>query len=169
MKGKLDASAKVFGAGIILTHLRAFDAEIEGVRNSQDIEAVHRMRVASRRLRCTLPLFSSLFPKQKFQKWSKSITRVSHDLGAARDNDVQIDFLRNQALNLPDEQYKQGLNCLILRLSQSHAKLKRKMLATLDKVDDQRILKEMTKILQPWVRTRRSCLPLHTCPVFPFL
>lgn len=149
-KGKLDVSTKVFGAGILLTHLRAFETEINGVRNSKDIEAVHRMRVASRRLRCTLPLFSSSLPDRKFQRWLESITRVSHDLGAARDNDVQIDFLRNQTLNLPDERYKPGLNRLIFRLSQSDEKLKRKVLNALDKIEEQDILQKLTQILTPW-------------------
>ena len=40
--------------------LDAFTGEIAGVKEAQDIEYIHRMRVASRRLRAALPLFSDL-------------------------------------------------------------------------------------------------------------
>jgi len=150
MKAKADNSIKVFGANVLLTHLKAFSAEIEGVRNSKDIEAVHRMRVASRRLYSTLPLFSSALPQHKSQRWLDSITRVSQELGAVRDNDVQIDFLRNQVLTLTEARYKPGINRLILRLSQSHEKLQRKVFNALDKIEEEEMVEEMTKALEPW-------------------
>ena len=150
MKKKLDLSTQVFGAGILLTHLHTFEAEIKGVRNSTDIEAVHRMRVASRRLLCTLPLFSALLPGHKSQLWLESLTSISNYLGATRDNDVQIEYLRNLAFNLPDEHYKPGINRLVLRLNQSSQKLKKKVLRSLDKIEDQAILQKLKKILAPW-------------------
>jgi hypothetical protein len=55
-------TACIFGVQQILPLLDAFLQEIEGVRSTEDIEHIHRMRVASRRLRAALPLFESCFP-----------------------------------------------------------------------------------------------------------
>ncbi len=55
----------VFGAEIILRHLTALEQEIEGVRLAEDIECIHRMRVATRRLRNALSLFADCFSQKK--------------------------------------------------------------------------------------------------------
>ena len=57
----------IFGVQRLLPLLDAFSKEIDGVRTAQDIEHIHRMRVASRRLRAALPLFASCFPEKKYQ------------------------------------------------------------------------------------------------------
>jgi len=67
IKHKLDPRTCAFGADVIEKHLMAMTKEIEGVVNSEDIEYIHRMRVASRRLRSALPLFRACFRKIKFQ------------------------------------------------------------------------------------------------------
>lgn len=74
--------------------LDAFTCEIDGVKEAQDIEYIHRMRVASRRLRAALPLFISCFPEKQYRKWMQEITRITRALGDARDADVQISFLQ---------------------------------------------------------------------------
>jgi CHAD domain-containing protein len=74
--------------------LDAFTGEISGVKEAQDIEYIHRMRVASRRLRAALPLFSTCFTDKQYLKWMQEITRITRALGEARDADVQIAFLK---------------------------------------------------------------------------
>jgi len=74
--------------------LDAFTQEIEGVRAAEDIEYIHRMRVASRRLRAALPLFRPCFTDKQYAKWMLEITRITRALGEARDADVQIAHLR---------------------------------------------------------------------------
>ena len=87
--------------------LDAFTCEITGVKEAQDIEYIHRMRVASRRLRAALPLFSSCFPDKQYTKWMKEITKITRALGDARDADVQIAFLQK---SLKKIQKGQGLD-----------------------------------------------------------
>jgi len=86
-------AACIFGVQRILPLLDAFLREIEGVRSAEDIEHIHRMRVASRRLRAALPLFKSCFPNKKFRKWMLELQKITRALGDARDTDVQIAFL----------------------------------------------------------------------------
>ena len=83
----------IFGVQRLLPLLDAFSKEIDGVKTAQDIEHIHRMRVASRRLRAALPLFASCFPEKKYQQWMEEIRKVTRALGEARDTDVQIAFL----------------------------------------------------------------------------
>jgi CHAD domain-containing protein len=73
--------------------LDAFVQEIPGVRESRDPEHIHRMRVASRRLRAALPLFRSCFLEKQYRIWIREIAKVTRSLGEARDTDVQIAFL----------------------------------------------------------------------------
>src|SRR5512136_2579188 len=78
-------AACIFGVQRILPLLDAFLNEIEGVRSGQDIEYIHRMRVASRRLRAALPLFESCFPQRKYRMWMKELQKITRALGDARD------------------------------------------------------------------------------------
>jgi len=83
-----------FGIQKLPSLLEALTGEISGVEEGIDIEYIHRMRVASRRLRAALPLFSPCFPAKKYSKWMQEITKITRALGAARDADVQIAFLQ---------------------------------------------------------------------------
>ena len=74
--------------------LDAFTREIAGVKEAQDIEYIHLMRVASRRLRAALPLFLTCFPNRQYMKWMQEISKITRALGDARDADVQIAFLQ---------------------------------------------------------------------------
>src|SRR5512136_884803 len=65
--------------------LDALSGEIAGVKEAQDIEYIHRMRVASRRLRAALPLFRTCFPDKPYMKWMQEITEITRALGDARD------------------------------------------------------------------------------------
>ncbi|MDZ4168260.1 MAG: CHAD domain-containing protein [Coriobacteriia bacterium] len=56
-----------------------------------DMDAVHDMRVASRRLREVMRLLEPLYPGPQFAAWFKRVRRVTRALGPVRDSDVFID------------------------------------------------------------------------------
>lgn len=87
-------AACIFGKKQLLPLLEAFARELEGVKAAEDIEYIHRMRVASRRLRAALPLFCSCFSRKQYAKWSDEIRTITRALGEARDCDVQIAYLQ---------------------------------------------------------------------------
>jgi CHAD domain-containing protein len=89
-----------FGSARLLPLLDNFEKEIGGVRKGEDIEYIHRMRVASRRLRAALPLFEPCFPRKQYRLFTSELRKVTRALGEARDADVQIDFLRSYAKKL---------------------------------------------------------------------
>ncbi|NLV26997.1 MAG: CHAD domain-containing protein [Methanomicrobiales archaeon] len=84
-----------FAAETMLPLLSQLDQELSGVVSSDDIEYIHRARVATRRLRACLGIFSSCFPKPITKKWSSDIRLITRALGEARDLDVQIDFIQS--------------------------------------------------------------------------
>jgi Uncharacterized conserved protein len=86
--------ACTFAASRLLPLLDAFLTELGPVRSAEDPEAVHRLRVASRRLRSALPLFPRCFPEKDLRLGIKEIKECTRALGAARDTDVRIAFLK---------------------------------------------------------------------------
>jgi inorganic triphosphatase YgiF len=62
----------------------------EGVLDTSDIERVHDMRVASRRLRAVLEIFADCFPKAEYASVLRDVKRLADALGERRDPDVHI-------------------------------------------------------------------------------
>jgi len=103
-EGWKDPGYCLYGAGNLLVLLGALGGEIEGVREAVDIEYVHRMRVATRRIRAALPLFRNCYPTQKYRYWRREIRAITRALGQARDADVQVDFLRKFLADLSPQE-----------------------------------------------------------------
>lgn len=123
MKKTVDESVCVYGACLMTRHLQAVRAEIEGVQTGEDIEHIHRMRVASRRLRAAMPLFADCLPVKKGDKWLEEVREITRALGEARDADVQIERLVKFAGEVSEPVYRTGLRRLLLRLRQKRAGL----------------------------------------------
>ena len=62
----------------------------EGVLDTSDIERVHAMRVATRRLRAALEIFAPCFPKKEHKLVLNEVKKLADALGERRDPDVQI-------------------------------------------------------------------------------
>src|SRR5436853_5785065 len=61
-----------------------------GVLDTSDIERVHDMRVATRRLRAALEVFAVCFPKREFARVLDDVKGLADALGARRDPDVAL-------------------------------------------------------------------------------
>ncbi len=85
------------------------------VLKHEDVEAVHKMRVASRRLRATLDAYESCCDPKVFKKFYREIKKAADNLGAARDTDVMLQNLHAQMEQMPDED-RPGVQWLIERL-----------------------------------------------------
>jgi CHAD domain-containing protein len=64
-----------------------------GVLGVEDIEPLHDMRVATRRLRAALEVFRPCFPRKRYKRTVKQVKRLADALGERRDRDVSIAFL----------------------------------------------------------------------------
>ena len=72
-----------------------------GVLDTGDIERVHDMRVATRRLRAALEVYAVCFPKAEFKTALSDVKRLADALGARRDPDVQLEGIARLAAQLP--------------------------------------------------------------------
>ena len=97
MTTNMDEGYRLYGATVLAQLAADMAGESAGVKAGTDIEYIHRMRVASRRLRAALPLFAGCFPKKEYKHWENEIKQITRSLGRARDLDVQIAFLREYA------------------------------------------------------------------------
>jgi len=161
MSPKIDDGFCVFGAIVINRHMQALMGEIEGVRNAEDIEFIHRMRVATRRLRSALPIFKPCFGGKEYKGWLKQIKAITRALGAARDTDVQIAVLEDYYANLPSPVYQQGIRRLLLRLRQKREKLQQPVLEALDDLHKKGTLQDMGGGLAPLLE-RKDQVYLYT-------
>ncbi len=60
-------------------------------RGGADADAVHDMRVASRRLREVMRLLAPLYPARDFRRWYRRARSITRALGPVRDSDVFIE------------------------------------------------------------------------------
>ncbi len=76
-----------------------------GVLDTRDIERVHDMRVASRRLRAVLEIFAPCFPRAEFKGVLRDVKQLADALGERRDPDVHIAALQafSKALAAPNK------------------------------------------------------------------
>ena len=65
----------------------------EHVLDTSDIERVHDMRVASRRLRAVLEIFEPCFPQGDFKTVLRDVKALADALGERRDPDVHIEAM----------------------------------------------------------------------------
>ncbi len=143
-------SRSAYAAGVLLEHLAHLQAQIAGVRDGSDIEFVHQMRVASRRLRNAMDLFDSALPRKKSRRWRKQIKRVTKALGAARDLDVHIEFIAGYAADLKarrDTAHQAGVERLLLRLRQERVAIQPHVAATMDELEASGVLEQMRQEL----------------------
>jgi CHAD domain-containing protein len=61
-----------------------------GVLDVGDIERVHDMRVATRRLRAVLEIYAPCFPRDEHKSVLRGVKRLADALGERRDPDVQL-------------------------------------------------------------------------------
>src|SRR5512132_3399741 len=87
-------------------------AHAQGVLDTGDIERVHDMRVATRRLRATLEIFEPCFPDKPYSPALAEVKRLAAALGERRDRDVAIAALHafNDQMPAPD---RRGVASLI--------------------------------------------------------
>ena len=75
-----------------------------GVLNTSDIERLHDMRVATRRLRAALEIFGPCFPQRELKTTLRDVKALADALGERRDRDVTIAALEeiSPAMAAPD-------------------------------------------------------------------
>src|SRR5579875_468919 len=110
---------------------------LPGTRAGDDIEALHDMRVASRRLRAALSVFVDVFPAKQFGPLEKQVAKVTDALGAVRDADVLIEFMQAEREKAP-ESGRVGLDAFIDHLQKDRDGERVHLVKALDQLEKSR-------------------------------
>lgn len=102
-------------ARVIATRTDELIEHSSGVLEVDDIERLHAMRVATRRLRATLEVFEPCFERKPFKRALREVKRVADALGERRDRDVAIASLTELAATFGEAE-RPGIESLIERL-----------------------------------------------------
>ncbi len=102
-------------ARVVSVRTRELSEHAQGVLDTSDIERVHDMRVATRRLRAALEVFEPCFPEKDFKQALKEVKQLADGLGERRDRDVAIAALTgfSEQMHSPD---RPGVESLVSRL-----------------------------------------------------
>lgn len=85
-----DDSYAAAAAKVVAVRARELAEHAEGVLDTSDIERLHSMRVATRRLRAALEVFEPCFPRKRYRAALAEVKRLADALGERRDRDVTI-------------------------------------------------------------------------------
>jgi CHAD domain-containing protein len=87
---------------LLRRHFRRMLAAERKARQGDDAEAVHELRVATRRLRATLGVAAAVAPAKRLRGFQKAIRQVAQSAGAVRDCDVFLAHVLKDQAALPE-------------------------------------------------------------------
>lgn len=119
---------------------------LEGTRRGEDVEALHDMRVASRRLRAALSVFAAAFPPKPFAVTEKEVAKTTDALGAVRDSDVQIEFMEAAIAAAPESE-KVGLLAFLAHLQSERDRERVLLVKELNRLEKSAFTKDFRKLL----------------------
>ncbi len=160
----LDAEMPYAAAAARVVEVRAAELfeQAPGVLDTADIERVHDMRVATRRLRAALEVFERCFPRERFKPALREVKALADALGERRDRDVTIASLDlfAESIGRPD---RPGIESLVehLREEQREANL-----ALVPYVTEER-LAALSERIGELVAEARTLAPRQTEPAAP--
>jgi len=141
----MNAECRRLAAKYIRRQARQLAEQLDGVRAAEDIEYVHRARVATRRLRAALRMFGDCFPRKRLRRWRRAIRRVTASLGDARDRDVQIEWLCGALADLNARECFPGVARVLVRLERDRERLQRRVVKAANRIERRGTLQEMRR------------------------
>jgi CHAD domain-containing protein len=153
---KIDAtlSCGEVAFAILRRHFAEMLAHEPGVRLGEDPEELHDMRVATRRLRAALKLYSSDFLPKRSERYERDLRWVAGALGEVRDLDVHL-----QRLSEESSRNGEVLEEVVSLLRERRVEARRRMLKALDSNRYERLIASFSGTL------RRGRSPSPTAPI----
>jgi CHAD domain-containing protein len=120
------------GRKILLQDFVKMLSKEDGVRVGEDIEFVHDMRVATRRMRSAFRIFEDYYKSKPVRPFIAQLRELARTLGAVRDLDVLIDDFSRYQGQLPEAEAQEALVHVVEKLDAKRQKARRKLIAYLD-------------------------------------
>jgi len=114
---------------------------IPAVIDSDDPDAVHRVRVASRRLRAAMDVAPACFPPKWYRPLHKTSKAITRSLGEVRDRDVLLDALTREREQASAAE-RPGIDHMIAGVRRERKRERKKMLRFLLTLESEKIPKE---------------------------
>jgi CHAD domain-containing protein/transposase-like protein len=131
------------GRKVLLFHFERMLLNEPGTRAGEDIEALHDMRVATRRMRSALRVVKPFFKKKAIKPYRKQLRRIARALGDVRDQDVMLE----KAQHFVDDHPAADLSPLLDHWQEQREKARRALLAQLDSAKFDRFVSEFYNFL----------------------
>ncbi len=148
----------------------------EGVRAGQDREALHDMRVATRRMRAALQVFDGYIRWRTVKPFAQTLRRAGRTLGTVRDMDVFMEKVEHYLESMPVER-RSELDPLLKVWNEEYARAREEMIAFLDsdaykrfKEDFDELLNRPGALERPRAEDKEpvpTCVP-HVLPIILF-
>jgi exopolyphosphatase/pppGpp-phosphohydrolase len=116
------------------------------VLKDEDIENVHKMRVASRRLRAVLDAYESACDQKQFKKTYRQVKKIADMLGQVRDTDVTNVHLQQQLEQVAEDE-RAGVQWLIARLAEYRQQRQESLKTFLQELDEDALLDQVRSCL----------------------
>jgi CHAD domain-containing protein len=139
-------------------HLQRMLYHESGTRQGVDIEELHDMRVATRRMRAALRVFHDYLNLKEMAPFVKGLRRAGRTLGAVRDLDVFHHKMQTYLDALPPER-KTELDPLLAAWQAQRQEARQEMIAFLDSARYARFKEQFSQFLQT---PGRGALPALT-------
>jgi len=136
-----------FASDSALNFIRVMFENADGAKEGEDIEHLHDMRVASRRLRECFQLFGSFYATKKTEKILARVKKVTRILGIPREMDVNVSVL--EAYKPKRSPVVQTTHEYLLEIFEfEQARYRKKMLKAFDKLDLKLLESDLTRFAQ---------------------
>ena len=135
---------------LVLGHLKKFLKQAPGTIEGKGIEPLHRMRVASRRLRVGLRIFQDIYRAGKVKKFRKRLSKIGRVLGKARELDIQLKFLAAQQRLDIRASHARGLAKIRSLLEKKRSKAQKKVVSVICWIQK----KDCLSGLKPYIKER---------------
>jgi CHAD domain-containing protein len=127
-------------------HFRRMLEHEPGTRQGEDIEELHDMRVATRRMRSAFRVFKPFFDPDALRPFLKGLQRTGRALGSVRDLDVFMEKARRYLAGITEEE-RSNLDPLLAIWQEQRDAAREKMLAHLDSKKYQGFISEFGHFL----------------------
>jgi CHAD domain-containing protein len=134
------------GRKVLRFHFQRMLKHEPGTRLGEDIEELHDMRVATRRMRSAFRVFKPFFDSDALRPFIKGLQRTGRALGSVRDLDVFMEKARRYLAGITEEE-RSDLDPLFAIWQEQRDGARAKMLAHLDSKKYQDFVVEFDRFL----------------------
>lgn len=132
---------------IIIGYFNEMMSHKKGACDDTNIEFVHDMRVASRRLRAAMDNFAICFEPKQFKKLYKQVKIITQAMGSVRDLDVLIRRFQKELISLNNAEQK-DIESLIEHLQVKRKEERKPMIDLFKSLDDSKFEDEFLNFFE---------------------